>query len=297
MQHRRETATPPLDAVCEWAGLTPIGARLLHQRANAVYHLPHDGAVVRLRQTHGSAEWERRLASSTRVTRWLSDRSYPTVEPLCIDPISVDGWTATFWIYVSFTTDVPIAGQARLAGMIRQLHEEPVPPFDLSQTNPLGSLLEDLEEADHSLTDEQRVWLKTQAGQIVQAYPSTPMPLGTGLIHGDAHSGNVFPTIRGYLIGDWDSVSIGPRAQDLVPTLDGVRHFNRPYSDWREFCSEYGADPSLVEDPGMQLLLRARELRSLAAYIRSAERPDIRVELDKRLRTLMLNERAIWRAR
>jgi hypothetical protein len=285
-----------LDVVCQLAGLSATGARLLHQRANAVYHLPHDGVLVRLRQTRGSTEWEHRLASATRVTRWLAQRGYPTVTPLRLDPVHVDGWTATFWTYVPIAPKAPAPGPADLAHLIRRLHEEPNPPVMLAQTNPLGSLRKDLEEVEHGLAEEQHEWLDAHAAEIAQTYLTADIPLGTGLIHGDAHTGNLFPTGHGYLVGDWDSVSIGPRAQDLIPTLDGVQHFDCPSSDWSDFCSAYGVDPSIAEDPGMQLLSRARELRSLAAYIRSAERPDIRAELDKRLRTLMFNETAIWRA-
>lgn len=239
---------------------------------------------------------EHRLASATRLTRWLSERGYPTITPLFLDPVTIDGWTATFWTYVPSVPEIPAAGPTDLAHLIRQLHEVPTPPVDLPRTNPLDSLRKDLEEAAHGLPDEQHEWLDTHARQIAGAYPTTPIPLGTGLIHGDAHTGNLFPTDRGYLVGDWDSVSIGPRAQDFVPTLGGAQHFNRPYSDWIDFCSAYGVDPAIADDPGMQLLSRARELRSLAAYIRSADRPEIRAELDKRLRTLMFNEPATWRA-
>jgi hypothetical protein len=287
---------PPLRSACERVGLSVTGARLLHRRANAVYHLPAEGVIVRLRATRGSSEWERRLASATRITQWLSTQAFPTVTPRFVDPVSVDGWTATFWNYVRFARKPSVAGPAELARLLRRLHEMPKAPIELVKTNPLGSLLQDLGEAAHRLSDEQRDWLNVHARRVAAAYPETSIPLGVGIIHGDAHGGNLFPAEEGYLFGDWDSVSVGPRAQDLVPTLDGLRHFGSPPSHWNEFCDAYDVDPEIMDDPGMRLLLRARELRSLAAYIRSADRDDIKAELNKRLRTLMFDEPSIWRA-
>ncbi|TDB84319.1 hypothetical protein E1264_25075 [Actinomadura sp. KC216] len=43
-----------------------------------------------------------------------------------------------------------------------------------------------------------------------------PPELDHGLIHGDAHTGNVIPVRGGFVACDWDSVSLGPRAQDLI---------------------------------------------------------------------------------
>ena len=289
---------PPLIEACRAAGLDPAGARLLHARANHTYHLPTPGVVVRLRHTRGSQEWERRLTAAVEITTWLAARGFPTVEPWHgpTQAVTIGEWTATFWRYLLLDSSRPPATSTQLAELLRELHTY-VPPVRLVPTNPLGALITDLNHADQVLTDTQRDWLRTRATQISERYPHTPMPLGRGMIHGDAHTGNVFPTAVGrYVLGDWDSVSYGPRAQDLVPTLDGVRHFGQPRADWIELCAAYGVDPDIEHHPGIRLLCAARELRSLAAYIRSAPgRPDIHAELSKRLRTLMDGIPALWR--
>jgi hypothetical protein len=73
-------------------------------------------------------------------------------------------------------------------------------------------------------------------------------------------------TRDGAVLADWDSVSYGPREQDLVPTRMRVR-FGEPACDWDEFCMAYGFDPGQL--PGLPLLQQMRELRTLAAYLRS----------------------------
>jgi aminoglycoside phosphotransferase (APT) family kinase protein len=276
-------------------GLETDGVYLLHERANAVYHLPEAGAVVRLRRTRGSSEWQQRLASAVQVTAWLASRGFPTVVPMPLrQPVSIDEWTVTFWHYVPFDDTAPPADPAVLGRLLRELHSSPAPPVELADTNPLGSLLDDLEQEGPALAAEQRDWLRERAAQIAAAYPTTDMPLGRGMIHGDWHAGNLFPHEGTYLVGDWDSVSWGPRAQDLVPALDGVLHFGEPRSNWIDMCGAYAVDPDIQDHPGVRLLTQARELRSLAAYIRSAARPPVRAELRKRLRTLMDGATETW---
>jgi Ser/Thr protein kinase RdoA (MazF antagonist) len=287
---------PPIAAACATADLDIAGAVLLHQRANAVYHLPTAEAIVRLRHTRGSAEWQRRLASAVAVTSWLHQQGMPTIQPLPVEqPVTVDGWTVTYWRYVPADGAEPPT--TVLGEILAGLHALPAPPVDLVPTNPLGQLLADVEHAgEEALSSERRDWLCTRAEQISTSYATAELPLGTGLIHGDAHTGNLLHSVDRWLLGDWDSVSTGPRLQDLIPTLDGVRHFGAPTSTWDELCRSYGASPDLADHPGTQLLAHARELRSLAAYIRTAHRGDVRAELNKRLDTLMRGIPATWQA-
>lgn len=290
---------PPLAEICRAVGLDYAEARLLHARANHTYHLPHASVVVRLRQTRGSAEWLRRLNSAVQATAWLVGRRFPTVEPWPTSSpvVTVDGWTGTFWRYLPADTTLAPANPADLAELLHELHNQPSPPVRLEPTNPLGALLADLGHSDEVLTRTERSWLQARAAKLIEQYPQTPMPLGRGTIHGDAHTGNLFPTSGRFVLGDWDSISYGPRAQDLVPTLDGVRHFGQPQSDWDQLCAVYGIAADVEHHPGMQLLGAVRELRSLAAYIRSAPgRPDIQAELNKRIHGLMEGTSDQWQA-
>lgn len=194
----------PLNAVCHAAGLDPDDALLLHARANHAYHLPRADAVVRLRHTGESAEWQRRLASSVQLTAWLDQHGFPTVRPLNIEPVTMLGWTATFWHYLPIQGFDP-AGPAVLGGLLRRLHTFSDPPVRLEPTNPLGSLRADLQHAGDVLPAERWDWLFVRSGQIGQEYRRITMPLGVGMVHGDAHEGNLFLGTTGYVWGDWDS--------------------------------------------------------------------------------------------
>ncbi len=78
------------------------------------------------------------------------------------------------------------------------------------------------------------------------------------------------------MLGDWDSVSAGPREQDLVPTGMWFR-FGRPAREWDQFCAVYGVDPAALT--GLALLQRLRDLRALASYLRHANDPAFRAEV------------------
>jgi aminoglycoside phosphotransferase (APT) family kinase protein len=291
---------PVIQRACAAVGIDGHDAVRLHGRANAVYGLSDAGAVVRLRRTHGSPEWKQRLATAVKVTCWLAQQEFPTTVPLdVVQPVTVDDWTATFWRYEREDKSETGASVTDLARVLRRLHGLPAPPIDLPETNPLGSLPADLEHENDVLTAPQRDWLRDRCAAITTEYPTATMPpsLGRGLLHGDAHAGNLLPTSGTYLLGDWDSVSYGPQAQDLIPTLHRVSHLGYPRAEWIELCSAYGVDSGIEKHPSVRLLQRAREIRSLAAYIRGAQsRPEMRVELSKRLRTLMTGEHVTWRA-
>ncbi|HEY3481401.1 MAG TPA: hypothetical protein VGL02_21105, partial [Streptomyces sp.] len=87
---------PALQEVCRIFGADPAGARLLHQRSNAVYLLPGDQLVVRLAPNTPLC---RRAQTCIGVTWWLATQP----EPVALAPTSGEqpviaaGAVATFW--------------------------------------------------------------------------------------------------------------------------------------------------------------------------------------------------------
>ncbi len=131
-------------------------------------------------------------------------------------------------------------------------------------------------------------WLHEQGFPAVRPLdipqPETTWTLGRGMIHGDAWTDNVIHTRDGAVLADWDSVSYGPREQDIVPA--SIRHrFGRPLTEWREFCAAYGTDPDSL--PGLDMLRQMRELRTLVPYIRSTGKPEVQAEVSRRIADLM----------
>lgn len=271
-----------LASACATVGLDANGAQVIYERSNAVYRLAHAPVVVRLRYAPGSAEWMARLTASVRVTAWLTEREFPTVRPWDVDqPVAAGGHIVTFWHYVP-EAGPPWSGIDTLAHLLRMLHQQPDPPVDLPQTNPLGSLRADVDRCEW-LTQTQRTWLVSRSDDLEHQYRETSWTLGCGLLHGDAWTDNLIHTHDGAVLADWDSVSYGPREQDLVPSKMRYR-FGQPVAEWEQFCVAYGIDPAGLH--GLPVLQQMRELRALAAYIRSSN-PAAQAEVGRRIADLM----------
>jgi aminoglycoside phosphotransferase (APT) family kinase protein len=223
-----------------------------------------------------------RLTASVQVTAWLNTRGFPAVCPLDVtQPVAADGYLVTFWAYVPQARE-PRNDIGTLAQLMRRLHEQPPPPVDLPAANPLGSLRDDVGRCTW-LTGPQRSWLTSRCGELEHQYREATWPFGRGLLHGDAYTDNLIHTRDSAVLADWDSVSYGPREQDLVPTRMRYRYGEHP-SLWQAFCVAYGINPEDLT--GLPILLQMRELRSLSSYIRS-QHPDAQAEVNRRIADLM----------
>ncbi|NJP95399.1 aminoglycoside phosphotransferase family protein [Nonomuraea sp. FMUSA5-5] len=288
-------ATPPLDAAAALLGLNADDALLLHLRANAVFHLPNTKVVLRLRHAPGNHHAQNRLRAAILTTRWLAAQGFATIKPLPIEqPVTVNGWIATAWHYVSGPA-TPAPEAQNLAALLRTLHVVR-PPSPAPALQPLGTLRSDLTRHAAVLSDQHRCWLLRRCTEIERAYRDLDRPLGQGLLHGDAHTGNLFRDHDRWVFGDWDSIAYGPLLSDLIPSIMEHHRFGRPRSDWVSFCRRYGVDPDLEHHPAAATLRTARELRSLAAYLRASDQPNVRAELLRRLTSLINGNPATWRA-
>jgi hypothetical protein len=279
----RAPAASALAAACAAAGLDSSGAEVIYHRANTVFKLASAPVVARLRYTRGSAALLERLTVSVRVTEWLAGQGFPAVRPLDVEqPVPAHRYLVTFWHYV------PSGGRPRrdiesLARLLRQLHALSPPPVRLPVTAPLGSLREDAAGCEW-ITESERGWLLARCDELEGRYAAADSALGCGLVHGDAHPGNLIHGPGPVLLCDWDSVSYGPREQDLIPVRMGYR-YGRPGAEWDQLCRCYQVDPGGLSV--LPLLERMRELRALAAYLRMADHPRARSELTHRIHDLM----------
>ncbi len=137
----------------------------------------------------------------------------------------------------------------------------------------------------------ERGWLVHRCDELMDAYSRISWVLRPGIVHCDAHTNNLLPHPRhGWVLIDWDSVSIGPPEYDFMPIYIRPRRFGYPPDTWRDFVAAYGTD--LSGWPDLETLAQIREVRSLAAYIRNAPTNETaRRELANRLGSLMNDDR------
>lgn len=276
----------PADALglaCAAVGFRSAGAEVLYDRANTVYKLAGQPVVARLRYARGSRVLMERLTASVYVTAWLHEQCFPTVTPVDVQqPIEADGYIATFWRFVE-ATKPPWEDVESLGRLLRRLHSIGMPPVHLPAASPLGTMVEDTTRCSW-LDENRKPWLLGRLEELQRRYDATTWTLGCGLIHGDAYAENLIQPAGGPVLGDWDSVSYGPREQDIVPT--SIRHrFGRPAVEWGQFCAAYGVDPGDL--PGLALLREMREVRTLVPYVRSAGNRAAQAEVRRRIDDLM----------
>ena len=185
-------------------------ARLLRLHSNASFALPSAGLVIRIATNPAALD---RVATSIAVTRWLADRGFPCVIPADVEdqPLVISGHIVSAWRYVPIT-ETPAPTGAEMGRLLRDLHAQGDPPHPLGPLDdPLASVASALDEAPDAMPRASRSWLADRIASLRSQWSAMDFPLPTGLIHGDAHIGNLMRTTSGEIIlGDWDHVATGP---------------------------------------------------------------------------------------
>jgi Ser/Thr protein kinase RdoA (MazF antagonist) len=157
----------------------------------------------------------------------------------------------------------------------------------------------DLDDArdEPALLAPERDYLAERMADVESRLQAIESVLGWGVIHNDAHRGNLLASHESpspHVLTDWDGVCLGPREIDLVQEGAPGGRFTLPETQRLAFCRRYGFD--LATWPGHATLREARELHSLAAYIRLAPtKPPAATELHARLADLLGQRTRTWR--
>ncbi|WP_088999609.1 aminoglycoside phosphotransferase family protein [Micromonospora echinofusca] len=302
--------------VCGQIGVDPDGARLVKYTMNAVFVAPP--FVIRLAAGSHAAALARRVVS---VAACLERLGMPTVRlasGVASQPIFSGDWVATVWQHVLTISDEP--KPVDLAAPLRALHNLDQLDVALPHWSPIEKFRRRLDAAE-ALPPEEAAeleqWSRTELGigaagllrdlrlrcdKAEEDLDRVPWRLPRGLIHGDAHTGNILRPAVGRiavaraepLLCDLDGLCIGPPEWDLVPTAHGATRFGRSPSDYQEFVDAYGVD--ITAWTGWPVLRRVRELQLVTSTIDTlAGRPDVARELAHRLRSLILDDlEATW---
>ncbi|MFD0690973.1 phosphotransferase enzyme family protein [Actinomadura fibrosa] len=277
-------ARTALERICRLVDLDATDAELLRLRSNAVFKL-RAPIVVRIATSPNAAE---RLPAVLAVTRWLAGRGFPTVQPadeVNDQPVTLDNVTATFWRYVP-SSATPVH-TSELGRVLRDLHATPPPSFPIKTlTDPLASIRTTVTHHPGILTADERTWLSQRIAALTSAWNELPFAAPPALVHGDAWIENLLRHRDGHVVlGDWDSVAIGPREWDLIHNYHGQRRFGLSPSDVDAFATAYGYD--LRDWSGYDTLMQIRDVYAIGIHIRNAPGdPFSRHELSRRLTSL-----------
>lgn len=275
----REKLADALNDAAALLGLDPSGARLLRFTNNAVYQLAHAPVVLRI---VGSRTLRFRAQRVVTVARHFARHGIPSIRllPGVDQPISVGEHVVTAWEYVPH---VRRATARDLALLLRRVHRLPAPE-GVGEWDPLGDVRARIADAEELEPGDRRFLLR-RCAEVESALGELRFPLGRGLIHGDAHPGNVIVGPDGPVLCDFDSSCVGPPEWDLTPLAVGRERFGDPAGRYRMLADVYGFDVTAWD--GFAVLRAARELKlttSVLPILRS--HPEVREELRKRLSDL-----------
>jgi aminoglycoside phosphotransferase (APT) family kinase protein len=283
-------------------GLNADQARPLRLHDAATLLLPADHVVIRLVPT--TEEAVARAHRAVGLTRWLATRDFPTIRPAADEPIETNGFVATAWHEVAARAPgSPMEVNTALGRLLRELHLLPVPPLALPTADPLARLRAalrlDTARPEPVLDRDDTTFLHRRIEHLSARYATMRFPLGSGLIHNDAHPGNLVsdPASRyGYLLADWEGACLGPRELDVVLVGAPGSRFGDPDNERLAFTTAYGYD--IATWPDYQTLRDIRDLHSLAAYIRTGTRnPATLAQLRIRIASLRNGDRSVrWAA-
>lgn len=282
--------TAVMRRVAERIGVRYEGATLLRLTNNAVFALPAAGIVIRVTRSHGLAA---RVHKVVRLAGWFAQIAAPTIRLVSsiAQPIHESGMLATVWQYVPATPDPP--AQAELGGVLRKFHQLGPPPFPLPAWNPVDDARRRLADAE-ALIPRHRATLVEWCDRLEPRLAAFSRSIMPGLVHGDAHAGNVVRTPEGcVLLTDFDSTCLGPWQVDLAAVAVGSIRFGNT-GIHQALAAAYGYD--VMTDPGWPLLREARELKMVSAaltYLESGSR--VREQFELRLASAVDGgDSALW---
>jgi Ser/Thr protein kinase RdoA (MazF antagonist) len=239
------------------AGLAASQLELIRLGSNAVVRLP-GGIVARVAR---DASWSETSEREVRIAAALHQARVPCVRPWPVrQPIVIAGYPVTFWAEIPGPLEQPTTTE--FGTVLRRLHDVDS-DLGLLPLDPWEHTTERIEHAPVSTTERQV--LRDVLSEVRESWASAQFDLGAGVIHGDAHAGNV---VRGadsaVVLIDLDSTCIGPREWDLTPTAlyaTSLGWITR--AQYRAFVQAYGGF-DVTTAPMFGLLARMRELRMTA---------------------------------
>jgi Ser/Thr protein kinase RdoA (MazF antagonist) len=280
--------------------VAPASAELLRFGTNAVYRLVGTPWVLRLRRPGSTAEdIERQLS----VARWLVSRGYPANSPAAGVGVVADGLNgavASFWEWAAEDSERRVDPQT-FGRMLHELHVS-TDAYPGTETLPRWAPIEHIEDRLASaagggsfLTAEDLGLLESWTERLAASILDLPWKLPRGLVHGDAHTGNVLVGAAGPVLIDFDLLCVGPREWDLVPTAVSSLRFDSDREAVERFSSAYGFD--ILAWAGWPTLSKLRELYMTSWLLTVATTPERQAEVRRRLDYWRApEESAVWHA-
>ncbi|OLT37893.1 hypothetical protein BJF79_28540 [Actinomadura sp. CNU-125] len=108
-------------------------------------------------------------------------------------------------------------------------------------TDPLASIRATVQHHPGLLDTTELEWLRERIAAMTDAWHTPPFTAPLPLVHGGTRIDNLMRHQVGHIVlGDWDSVAIGPREWEPVHSHHGQRRFGLSPADVDDFTNAYG---------------------------------------------------------
>ncbi len=305
-----------LQEICGAVGVDGRDAEVIKIAANAVFRLPRAGMIVRI---SGSQAMAHRADKVVQVARWLARHDVPAVRlmPGMPAPLRVGNAVATLWIDVGSGSQAKTAdwtltderpsphprtrgstpsgvrpAASDLAIALKQLHTLPLPKDALPRWDPLDDVRRRLADAEE-LADADLALLRRMACRVEAALEDVRYALPPGIVHGDAHLGNLIRSRDGgVVLCDFDATCYGPTEWDLIPVAVGRLRFGYPPEQHAVLASSYGFD--VTRWSGFEALRAVRELKLVTSVVPIlASNPRVAAQFAVRLASLRYEDESV----
>lgn len=285
-------------SACALSKIEPDSYQLVRFGTNAVFRLLGTPWVLRLRRPGATlAEIKRQVDLAT----WLIEEGFPANRPSEHSPVVLQeaGAIASFWEWVDHDPDARIS--TRLFGALLERFHELASRYPGGSSFPTWSPTEEMNARLDSVTgrniflgDSEIELLRHWTNDVSEALEHIDWKLPRGVIHGDAHTGNVLVTASGGVLIDYDALAVGPREWDLTPTAVSRLRFAHDLESIEVFGGEYGFN--LLGWSGWPVLKRLRELYMTTWLLTVASSDEREQEVIHRIRSLSVGDDSRWHA-
>ena len=226
------------------------------------------------------------------VARWLAATGLPAVRLAGgVDQLrEIGGRVVTWWDLIVEARPKPTF--VDLAELLGQLHNLPAPTtFALPRFDPMPRVLGRLRSASDSLAESDRRFIAARHDELRAKYEDLTFDLERGVIHGDAHIGNLMRREDGTVVLiDLEAFAWGPREWDASVFAAAYSAFEwMDQDEYRRCVDAYGWDPLTWN--GFSTLRSIRELNMVTWLVqRAGESPEVDEEIARRLTDLRNDE-------
>lgn len=271
--------------------LADLGAAGIEEvvRDGAALLLRRGEVLLRIRPAAGAEVARREIA----VARRLMGAGVPVTPLLEESVVERAGLFITVWRWVEAGRMAVAEDLGALARAIRERcgaeNADSLPRFD--PLNHVRDLVAGVSTAGAG-------WIRMRAAELEAPFEEATAadPLGSTIVHGDLHAGNVVVGREGPMLTDLEMAGWGPASHDAAPAVMDVRRYGASEETLRRFLDAFGADPT--GDRHFETHVWIQELWVTAWAVAVADRrAEWATEAERRIATLRDGADSVWRRR